>query len=809
MEHKDESQGTGADHAEKEITLACIVLRRLSFVLLFAATLAQSFAQRPVINGYVRDSLTGEPLIGATLTVTATVPLGAATNLSGYYTIRLEPGNYQLNVTSLGYKPIRINILLSRDTSLNFALAPDAISLGEVMITAESATERLRNTEVGTVNLSMAEIKSLPVLFGEVDLLKTLQLLPGVQSAGEGNTGLYIRGGGADQNLVLLDDAQVFNTGHLFGFVSVFNPDAIQGTQLIKGGMPARFGGRLSAVIDVSSREGNYKNWTAEGGLGLLTSRLTLQGPIKKDKSSLLISARRSYLDIITKPFLENNGVRGFPYYFYDLNLKTTYRLGEKDQLSLSAYLGNDVLALNLLQGRIKADLNWGNRAFTLRWSHAHSRRLFSTYALIHNRFAFSALTNFDNIEANVNSEISDYSLKADWEYIHSPLFKLRAGLQYIFRSFTPRRSDARIPDSELSFSNSLDISRRRAHDLAPYLQAEWAIGDRLRLNTGLRLATFAQIGPYDYVQIENGLVTDTINYTAGQTITSFTGWEPRLSASYSLSEHSSVKFGFNRNHQFVHLVSLSSNSLPFDIWVPSSVLVQPQSGDSWSAAYMQLFAAGRYEFSVEPFYRSMKQQVEYREDYVPQINGELERDFVFGKGRAYGLELLLRKRTGKLQGWIGYTLSRTERQFDRVNRGQWFLSRFDRLHDLSLVINYKPVERWDLGLVFVYGSGQPITVPERRYFIEGQVVNQYGPRNNFRMESYHRLDLSATYHFKPRKRHKSSLTLAIYNAYNRKNPLLYFIEPAGSLSDGSLSLQAKKLYLFPILPSITWNFHF
>lgn len=810
MEHYNESQRACDVVAEKEVSLSWpFVNTRWLVALVLMVAFARVKAQQVEINGFLRDSLTSEPLIGATILAKGALQASAATNLSGYFTIRIPKGQYELFISSLGYKSIALSLHISSDTILNLWLSPDAINLREVTVTAESAVDRIKNTEIGTVRLSMSEIKSLPVLFGEVDILKSLQLLPGVQSAGEGNTGLYIRGGGADQNLVLLDDAQVFNTGHLFGFVSVFNPDAIQGAQLIKGGMPASYGGRLSAVIDVNTKEGNYRNWTAEGGLGLLTSRLTVQGPIQKDKSSILFSARRSYLDLITKPFLENNGVRGFPYYFYDFNLKTTYRFGDRDQISLSAYTGRDVLALNLLQGRIKANLDWGNRALSLRWTRAHSRRLFSTYALIHNRFGFSALTNFDNIEANVNSDISDYSFKADWKYVHSPLLKFKTGVQYILRSFTPRRSDARIPDSEVSFSNPLNISRRLAHDIAPYLQAEWAIGDRLRVNTGIRLASFTQVGPYDYVQIENGLIVDTLSYRSFQTITSFTGWEPRLSASYSLSEHSSFKFGYNRNHQFVHLVSLSSNSLPFDIWVPSSVLVQPQRGDSWSMAYVQLFSKNRFEFTVEPFYRTMKQQVEYREDYVPQINGELEREFVFGKGRAYGLELLIRKRQGKFQGWVGYTLSRTERQFDLVNKGQWFLSRFDRLHDLSIVANYSPGKRWDIGLVFVFGSGQPITVPERRYFIEGQVVNQYGPRNNFRMESYHRMDLSATYHFKPRKRLRSSLTMSVYNVYSRKNPLLYFIEPSGSLSDGSLGLQAKKLYLFPILPSVTWNFQF
>jgi hypothetical protein len=760
------------------------------------------------LSGYITDSSSGEVIIGATVYPQDRPQSGTATNVYGFYSLTLPEGSHAVVYSFLGYRKQVVQLTLQRNQRLSIALQPEATALQEVTITAERSNANITSTRMSSVDLEMSQIKNLPALFGEVDVLKAIQLLPGIQSAGEGNTGLYIRGGGADQNLVLLDEAQVFNTGHLFGFVSVFNSDAIKNVTVIKGGMPARYGGRLSSVLDFCMRDGSYKRWEAEGGIGLLASRFTVHGPLLRDKASVLISARRSYLDIITRPFLRNGDSRGFPYYFYDLNAKINYRITERDQLFLSGYLGSDVLRLNVLSGRIRATLDWGNRTATLRWNRVHTARLFSNVSLLYNRFGFNAGTIFDNFDATVNSSITDYSLKSDWEYTHSPTLRLRAGGQYIFHTFTPRRTDARVSDSDLQFSNPLRNIDKYAHDAALYTEAEWGITDFIKLNAGLRGVFFAQVGAYDLVRPEPTF-RDTLRFERGETVRTFQGWEPRLAATFLLSEQHSIKLGYNYNYQFIHLVSLSSNSLPFDIWVPSSALVAPQAGAQWAAGYFRNFSSDRFEASAEVFYRTMESQIEYREDYIPIITGELEREFVFGRGRAYGVELFLKKKRGRLNGWVGYTLSRTERQFDRINQGQWFLSRFDRLHDLSLVANYALSKRLDLGAVFVYGSGQPITIPQRRYLIEGQVVNEYGPRNSFRMESYHRLDLSATYHFPTRKRLEHSLTLSVYNAYNRKNPFLYFIEPRGDVAQGTLSVQAKKLYLFPILPALTWNFQF
>lgn len=784
-------------------------MRQVYFLLLCLIAPCVGRAQATfTLSGYITDSTSGEVIIGASVFLADRPQSGTSSNVYGFYSLTLPAGEHSVVFSFIGYRRHVAAIQLQKSLRLSIALQPEATALSEVTITAERSNAHITSTRMSSVDLEMSQIKNLPALFGEVDVLKAIQLLPGIQSAGEGNTGLYIRGGGADQNLVLLDEAQVFNTGHLFGFVSVFNSDAIRNVTIIKGGIPARYGGRLSSVLDFSMRDGSYKSWGAEGGIGLLASRFSVQGPLVRDKASILLSARRSYLDIITRPFLRNGDSRGFPYYFYDLNAKINYRITERDQLFLSGYLGSDVLRLNVLSGRIRASLDWGNRTATLRWNRVHTPRLFSNVSLIYNRFGFNAGTIFDNFDATINSSITDYSLKTDWEYSHSPSLRLRAGGQYLFHIFTPRRTDARVSDSDLQFSNPLRNIDKYAHDVALYTEAEWGVTDFLRVNAGLRGVYFAQVGTYDLVRPEQAF-RDTLRFGRGESVRTFSGWEPRLAATILLSEQHSIKLGYNYNYQFIHLVSLSSNSLPFDIWVPSSALVAPQAGAQWAAGYFRNFASDRFEASAEVFYRTMESQIEYREDYIPIITGELEREFVFGRGRVYGLELFLKKKRGRLNGWIGYTLSRTERQFDRINQGAWFLSRFDRMHDLSLVANYALHKRWDLGLVFVYGSGQPITIPQRRYLIEGQVVNEYGPRNSFRMESYHRLDLSATYHFRRSNRIEHSLTFSVYNAYNRKNPFLYFIEPRGDIAQGTLSVQAKKLYLFPILPALTWNFKF
>ena len=775
-------------------------------ILLFAlSAVAQN---KFTITGYIKDSLSSETLIGASISINGQ-GRGINSNGYGFYSLTLPEGNYQLIVSYVGYQTIRAEIDLHKNLDYNFLLKQEVSSSEEVVVYAKKKDANVKNAQMGKIDLSMAQIKSLPVLFGEVDILKVIQLLPGVSNAGEGNTGLYVRGGGPDQNLILLDDAIVYNTGHLFGFFSIFNGDAIKNTSLIKGGMPAQYGGRLSSVLDISMKEGNMNKFEVDGGLGLIASRLSIQGPIKKDKASFIVSARRTYLDLLIKPFVpKSSSYSGSGYFFYDLNTKVNYKFSEKDRLYGSGYFGRDVFDFKNAKRSFSTNVPWGNSTATLRWNHVFNRKLFVNTTLLYNDYRFAFNGAQDNFQLSLASGIHALTAKTDIDYYISPKHKARFGGLYTYHTFTPNILTGHQDSTEFEPNNS---NKKYAREMAFYAQDDWQISDRLQLNLGLRWSGFEQLGPYTiYQEDADGNKTDSTKYSRGKTIKAYGGLEPRVTLRYSLNDQTSFKASASRNLQYIHLVSNAGTTLPTDLWVPSTYHVQPQTSWQYAAGLFKNFHNNVYETSVELYYKRMDHQIEYKEGYTPSLN-DPENEFVFGKGRSYGAEFYLNKSRGRLTGWIGYTLSWTWRIFPDLNNNERFPAKYDRRHDLSVVAAYELNKRWKLSAVFVYASGNATSYPEKFYIVEGTLAQDYSRINQYRLPAYHRLDLSAVYTPKHKKNKKiqGSWVFSIYNVYSRLNPYFIYFDQTGSPYNGTLQVQAKKVSLFPILPSVTWNFHF
>lgn len=761
--------------------------------------------RRYTLSGYVKDSLTGENLIGASVSVDGKAAL--STNSYGFYSLTLPEGNYEISISFTGYQLLHFSVALFSNINGNRLLAPRIAANEEVVVYAKRRDANVRNAQMGKIDLSMSQVKSLPVLMGEVDILKTLQLLPGVRNAGEGNAGFYVRGGGPDQNLIMLDDAVVYNSGHLFGFFSVFNSDAIKNVSLIKGGMPAQYGGRLSSVLDVAMKDGNMKKMEVDGGIGLIASRLSIQGPIKKDKASFMISARRTYIDALVKPFVPSSSAfHGSGYYFYDLNTKVNYKFSDKDRLYLSGYFGRDVFDFNNTQRSFKANIPWGNATATIRWNHLFHPKLFANATLVFNNynFAFNAVQN--SLAFGVSSGIRDLTAKYDLDYYPAAAHKMKAGVSFTNHVFKPNLVSGRSDSTDFTPDNA---QKKYANELAAYLQDDWEVSDKLQISGGIRFSRFTQIGPYtNYTRDADGNKTDSMVYSRGSKVRAYGGVEPRLTFRYSLHDAASIKASITRNIQYIHLVSNAGSTLPTDLWVPSTLRVQPQMSWQYAAGYFQNFKENTYEASVELYYKQMQNQIEYREGYTPSLK-DPEEEFVFGKGWSYGAEFFVRRNTGKLTGWIGYTLSWTWRQFPDLNNGEKYRARYDRRHDLSVVASYDLNKKWKLSAVFVYGTGNATSLPERFYLVDGVLTQEYSRINQYRMPAYHRADLAATYTPTPKKprKIKSSWVFSVYNVYSRLNPYFIYYNQTGSAYDGSLKVEARQVSLFPLLPSVTWNF--
>lgn len=747
-------------------------------------------------SGYVKDAKTGEDLIGATVQITGTGK-GVVTNSYGFYSINLPANDVTLVFSYIGYMPVTRTLKLSENISLNINLVPQQKQLDEIVVKADGLREKLNTTQMGVERLTAKELKTIPVIFGELDIIKALQLKPGVSSGGEASSGLFVRGGGPDQNLVLLDEAQIYNAAHLFGFFSIFNPDVVKAVDLYKGDFPAQFGGRLSSVLDVKMRDGNRRKFSAAGGVGLISSRLTLETPLQKDKSSLLISGRRTYFDIFTRAINRaNEGNADFnpipDYHFYDLNAKVNYELGKKDRLFLSGYLGRDIFAFK--DDDFNFNFTWGNTATALRWNHIFNSALFSNTTLSYTTYEYEITNNFDIFNFSLGADIKDYSAKIDFDYLPNNKHTIRFGAHYTYHDFTLGRLRAGSSDGTVDFGSE---TLQTGNELAVFVTDDYNINKQWRINMGLRLSGFENQGK------------------------TYSGIEPRFSARYKVNAKLSLKASAARMYQYVHLVSNSGASLPTDIWYPSTQLVNPQRSDQVALGGSLLLFDGKILISNELYHKDMTNQLDLKDGARIFANPNLENEFVFGRGWSYGNEIYIEKKEGRTTGWIGYTLSWTYRKFGAsngnlpINNGEPFFPRYDRRHDISAVISHKINQRLTFTLAWVYYTGNAISLPPGRFLLqevtgaEPGVVPHYLKRNDLRMPSYHRLDLGLVWKFFPRWG-ESDLTFSVYNAYNRLNPyFIFFEEIKDPNTDLTLGFQAKQVSLFPVIPSITYNFKF
>ena len=764
-------------------------------IILFTSSLS---SQKFTLSGYVKDVSNGETLIGAAVFNKEKTNDGTVSNTYGFYSLSLDKGTYTIVYSYLGFQNQEFEIVLDKDIELDVEM-DNGVFIDEIVVSAEKdeAKKNVESTKMGTVELPVEQIKKLPALMGEVDILKSIQLLPGVSSGGEGNSGFYVRGGGPDQNLVLLDEALVYNSGHLLGFFSVFNADAIKNTTLIKGGMPANYGGRLSSVVDVQIKEGNNKFYEAEGGIGLISSRLTFQGPIVKDKASFIISGRRTYILDLLQPFLKGGNFEGTNYFFYDLNTKLNWKLSKKDKIFISGYFGRDVLTLNQPNRDFEFNLPYGNSTITARWNHLFNNKLFMNVTGVYNDYQFEFLGGQDEFKFQLFSGVKDYNLKVDFDFFANNKHSIKFGLNSTHHELTPSTVSASAGD--VNFKSTIDP--KYALENAIYVKDEWKINSRISLDYGLRYSIFTQIGPYTR--------DESTSFEPWEAVKTYQGFEPRISGKNSFSENQSIKAGITRTNQYIHLVSNSSSTLPTDVWSPSTERVKPQLGIQYAIGYFQNFLDNMVETSIEIYYKDLQNQLDYSETSVTELGVDEELKFISGKGRAYGAELFVKKSKGKLNGWVGYTLSRSERSFDDINNGEWFAAVYDRTHDISIVANYSISPKWDASAVFVYGTGQAYTPLAGLYSIENTLNFFYGPRNSARLPDYHRADISVNYNPKPNlnKKFSGSWSFGIYNIYNRKNPFFTYFEESPDSLPTAPALDSYKVTIFPIIPSITYNY--
>lgn len=774
-----------------------------------------SFAQENfTISGKITDESDGETLFGASVFLKGTT-IGVITNEYGFYSLTAPAGEYVLNISYIGYGEINKEINLNSNIKEDFEIKETSTQLNEVIVSAEES-ERviLRKPEMSVSKMSINTVKQMPVVLGEVDIIKSLQMLPGVTKNGEGTSGFHVRGGAADQNLVLLDEGIIYNTSHMLGFFSVFNADAIKDIKLYKGGIPARFGGRISSVLDVRQKDGNSKNFEMTGGIGLISSRLAVEGPLFKNKGSFLVAGRTSYANLFLKAAGEESSVG-----FYDLNLKTNYNINESNKLYLSGYFGRD----NFSFGDSFTN-SYGNFSGNLRWNHIFNERLFSNLSLIYSKYDYSLGINIE--EFDWVSSITNYNVKYDFKYYLSDKFKLDFGVSSIYYDFDPGQIN---PTSETSSINAFALDKKHALESGVYINAEQKITDKLSVQYGLRYSDFARLGNqpiFNYANnqpvvynselgiYERGETVGETAYDKGETIEHFGNIEPRASLAYQLNESSSVKAGYSRSAQYIHLLSNTSSVTPLDVWAPSGTYVKPQLSDQYALGYFRNFNNKLYSLETEIYYKNTSNRIDYIDGSNLIGQNTIETEILSGDSRAYGLELLFRKNEGNFTGWISYTLSKSEQRTLGgsagglgINNGNWYNTAYDRTHDISITGSYKLTDKWSFGTNLVFQTGRPVTYPNGQFEYEGLSVATYSDRNSDRLPAYHRLDISATYkpNRKPQKRWKGEWVFGIYNVYNQKN--------AASVSFGQNvdtgANEATRTAIFGIVPSATYNFKF
>lgn len=783
----------------------------LLFILFTAVLSAQ---ENYTVSGLVKEASNGETAFGASVFLKGTT-IGSLTNEYGFFSITAPKGTYTLIVSYIGFADKSLEIVLDKDQKVAFEIAEESTQLDEVVITAEESERvNIKTPQMSVSLLQMSTIKKIPVVLGEIDVVKSIQMLPGVTNNGEASSGFNVRGGAVDQNLVLLDEAIIYNTSHLLGFFSIFNTDAIKDVKLYKGGIPASYGGRVSSVLDVRQKDGNSKDFQLTGGIGVISSRLAIEGPVFKDKGSFLVAGRSSYAHLFLKAAGKKNSAK-----FYDLNLKTNYEINKSNKLYLSGYFGRD--DFNLDGG---FDSSYGNLSGNLRWNHIFNDRLFSNVSLIYSKYDYDLL--LDAFEFDWVAAIYNYNIKYDLNFYVSDAFKLDFGTNAIYYDFDPGEIN---PTTETSPINPLQLEHKKAFETGLYVNAEHKLTDKLTAQYGLRYSSFTRFGEQSIVNYENdqpvvyndelgiyqaGTAIGETVYEENEEIETFSNLEPRASLSYQLNDDSSVKAGYSRTAQYIHLLSNTQSVTPLDVWTPSGKFIMPQLSDQFAVGYFRNFKNKTYSLEVEAYYKTVDNRIDY-------INGSnligqktIETEILNGESRAYGIEVLLRKSKGDFTGWLGYTISQSEQRTlggkaggPGINGGSWYKSAHDRTHDLSLTGSYRFNEKWTVGANAVFQTGRPVTYPNGQYEYEGVSIASYGDRNLDRLPAYHRLDLSATFvpNQNPNKRWTGEWVFGIYNVYNQKN--------ADSISFGQNretgANEATRTSIFGIVPSISYNFKF
>ncbi|WP_400079513.1 carboxypeptidase-like regulatory domain-containing protein [Winogradskyella sp. R77965] len=789
-----------------------IYIKRILLFLLLCPIFLQA-QEKYTISGSITDGQSNETLIGVNI-IMPEIQTGTITNEYGFYSITLPSGIYVIQISYLGYKTISETIELNSDITKNFKLFEAVESLDEVVITDDVEKLNIKKPQMSVNALSIKTIKNMPVVLGEVDVIKSITLLPGVTNAGEGSSGFNVRGGAADQNLILLDEATIFNSSHLFGFFSVFNPDAIKDIKLYKGGIPAKYGGRVSSVLDIYQKEGNSSQFHMNGGIGLISSRLLAEGPLKKDKGSFLLGGRSSYAHLFL-PLFDLDNVA----YFYDLNTKLSYRLNDNNSIFLSGYFGRDVFEI-----ADSFENTYGNSVVNFRWNHLFSDKLFSNLSLIYSDYYYGLKLNF--VEFDWESGIRNFNLKYDFKHYISNNFKLEYGLNSIYYKFNPGDIN---PTTESSGINPFKLTDKYAFENAIYLDAEHKLSNELSVSYGARVSTFHRLGQNELNVYENdnpvlfnediGIYEkaepiNTETFDRSDVIESFANIEPRLAIAYQLSNNSSIKASYNRMSQYLHLLSNTSSPTPLDVWTPSGKYIKPQLLDQLAIGYFKTFNDNVFSVEVESFYKTIKNRIDYIDGANLIANNAIEQVILNGEARAYGLEVLLRKNEGKLKGWLAYTLSKSEQRTPGrtptetgINNNEWYNTPFDKTHDISVTASYELNKKWSFSSNFLFQTGQPATFPNGQYQYNGIIIPSFESRNSSRLPSYHRLDLAVNYNPKPEsmKRFKGEWVFGIYNAYNRRNAAnISFRENRMSGTN-----EAVRLSIFGIVPSVSYNFKF
>lgn len=784
---------------------------RLFYTLSFLLIYHVGFGQRFTINGYVKDSGNGEELIGVTVLVVGTTT-GTVTNSYGFYSITLPPGKYDLQYSYVGYRPQTKSFDLTANSEQNIEMVSEAVEIDEIVITGERLDANVTDVQMGHTKLNIVQIRKLPAIFGEVDIIKNVQLQPGVISAGEGTSSFFVRGGSADQNLILIDEAPIYDPSHLFGLFSVFNGDVIKDSELYRGGIPARFGGRLSSILEVRTKDGNNKQFSGAGGVGSLASRIMVEGPIVKDKASYIVSARRSYQELFA-PLFSQNGSSNIVY-FYDVNAKVNWKYKNNNRFFAAFYSGRDQFRFDKTFG-----FGWGNTTGTFRWNHLFSDRLFSNTTFIASNFNYK-LELKDPVQGfDWTSKLQQFSLNNDFNFYVTTTCELNFGYHVSYRTFQPGTI---APNTDGSIFETISQPKQYVFENNLYLESKQKIGRKLTVSYGTRLSIFQNIGPASITTYEDPkdniqiIKTGTIEYDKNEPIKTYVNVEPRAAVTFLINPVSSVKASYNRMAQNTHLIASGTVPLPFNTWNPSGYYLKPQLADQYAIGYFRNFKENAYEASAEVFYKDMRNVTDFADNASIFFNPDLAVEFRQGTSIAKGLELSGQKKEGKVTGFLSYTLSKVTRKIDGVNQGNEFAANHDRRNVVNLAVTYDLNDRWQFGSIFTYSTGRPITLPSGRYTHGSYNVDLVTERNGYRLPAYHRLDLSATWNRKPKhpeRRWRGQYVFSIYNVYNRHNPFTVYTRVAqdkdGNVIGDGTQKEARLIYLFPIYPSVTWNFKF